>query len=428
MSDLTNNSNLDKANKGFVHLHVHTEFSLLDAMGKIPEIVAKVKQSGMTACAITDHGSGYGLVQMYNECKSQGVKPILGCEFYEAPASRYDKEGSIGKPYYHLILLVKNETGYKNLCKLISRSNTEGFYYKPRIDRELLEQCHDGLICLSACIAGRVPQDILNGKLEKAEEDILYFKNLFHDDFYLEIQNHGIKEEAIAAQEMVKLSKKTDTKLVCTNDCHYVNSSDAEAHEWLICIQTKKTIASEDRMIYVGDYSVKTEKEMRELFPALPEAFDNTVEVADKCNFEFEFGNYRMPKVILPEEYHNDYFQYLSDEAWKGYEKRYPVGHPRRGPAHKSLEYELSVIDKMGFSEYFIDTRKTILWARGHGILVGPGRGSGAGSVLNYCLYITDLDPLKYNLLFERFLNPERISMPKQYWAFNVNSMTQRCA
>lgn len=409
--------NTKKNGNGFVHLHVHSEYSLLDGMSKIPDLVKKIKASGMTACALTDHGVMYGLVDFYNECKSQGIKPILGCECYEASGSRLEKNINAGEDkYHHLILLVKNDIGYKNLCHLVSKSNIEGFYYKPRIDFELLKQYHEGLICMSACLAGRVPRAILHGlstgDRESVKEIILKYKKLFKDDYYLEIQNHGIREEQMVANELLYLSEELGIKLVCTNDCHYVNHEDKEAHEYLLCIQTKKKITDEDRMRYEGDYSVKTEEEMRQLFPSLPEAFDNTLEIADKCNFEFEFGNYRMPRVHIPTEYGTDYFRYLEDESWKGWEKRYPVGNPERETAKKDLEYELSVVKQMGFAEYFIDTRKTIKWAKEHGILVGPGRGSAAGSRMCYCLEITDIDPIPYNLLFERFLNPERISMP----------------
>ena len=275
----------------FAHLHVHTEYSLLDGMGKIKDIVKKVKESGMTACAITDHGVGSGLPDFYAECKSQEIKPILGCEFYEAPGSRFEKKSENDeKNYHHLILLAKNDQGYKNLCKLISRSNTEGFYYKPRIDQELLSKYHEGLICLSACIAGRLPRTIIKDGYEAAKEIALQYKTMFGEDYYLEIQNHGIREESIVAQELWKMSKELSIKLVCTNDCHYVNSDDSEAHEWLICMQTGKKI-DEPHMKYQGDYSIKSEEEMRKLFPSIPEAFDNTMEIVDKCNFEFEYGH-----------------------------------------------------------------------------------------------------------------------------------------
>ncbi|MDU5953584.1 MAG: DNA polymerase III subunit alpha [Ruminococcus sp.] len=408
---------MSNTKSGFVHLHVHGEYSLLDGMSKIPDLVKKIKDSGMTACALTDHGVMNGVVDFYNECQKQGIKPILGCECYEAPESRLDKNSHAGEErYHHLILLVKNETGYKNLCHLVSRSNIDGFYYKPRIDFELLEQYHEGLICLSACLAGRVPREILRGiscgDMEPAKKAILRYRELFGDDYYLEIQNHGIREEQIVANELVRFSDELGIKLVCTNDCHYTNSEDKEAHEYLLCLQTKKTLDSPDRLVYEGDYSVKTEEEMRQLFPSLPQAFDNTLEVADKCNFDFKFGDYRMPKVVIPKEYGNDYFRYLEDESWKGWEKRYPVGNRERETAKKDLEYELGIVKQMGFAEYFLDTRKTIRWSREHGILVGPGRGSAAGSLVAYTLGITQLDPIRYDLLFERFLNPERVSMP----------------
>jgi len=396
----------------FTHLHAHTEYSLLDSITKIKDLVKQIKALNMDACAITDHGVGYGLVEFYNECKKAGIKPILGCEMYEAPSDRFLKEEEDNEKYYHLILLVKNETGYKNLCKLITRGNTEGFYVKPRIDIALLKEFHEGLICTSACVAGRIATDILKGDLVKAEEDILMYKDIFGDDFYLEVQNHGLKDEQMVAYEIAKLSKKLGVKVICTNDSHYVYSEDKEAHDWALCIGYKKTVNDENRIKYEGDYSIKSEEDMRKLFPAFPEYFDNTEEIKDKCNFDFTFGNYRMPKVVIPDSYGTDYFRYLKDEAYKGLDIRYPVGHNERELAKERLAYELDVVEQMGFAEYFLDTRKTILWSRNNGILVGPGRGSAAGSVMCYCLSITDIDPLRYGLLFERFLNPERISMP----------------
>ena len=416
----------------FTHLHLHTDFSLLDSMIKIPELVKKIKELGMTSCAITDHGTAAGLVQFYNECKKEGIKPILGIEAYEAPESRFDKKLQENPDnYYHLILLVKNETGYKNLCKLVSRSNTEGFYYKPRIDFELLKEFHEGLICTTACVAGRVQRSIVRGDLKQAESDLLRYKELFGEDFYLEIQNHGIKEEKIIAQKFIEYSKKYNIKLICTNDCHYLNTEDALAHEWMLCIQTEKKMTDESHMRYQGDYSVKSEAQMRDLFPGQPEAFDNTQEIVEKCNFDFTFGVYKMPKVYIPEDFDysrevdyitgeilpddeksTKYYRYLKYLAFKGLEDRYPDGHGERDMAIKRLEYELSIIKQMEYSEYFLDTLKTIRWANENHILTGLGRGSAAGSVLCYCLGITGLDPLKYDLLFERFLNPERISMP----------------
>lgn len=397
----------------FVHLHLHSEYSLKDGMGKIPDIVKKVKKNGMSACALTDHGVGYGLVEFYDACKSEGIKPILGCEFYIAPDSRFSKvKENEEKAYHHLVILVKNEKGYQNLCVLISRSNTEGFYYKPRIDFQLLKEYHEGLICLSACIAGEVPRAILEGNIEKARYIAKQYKELFGEDYYLEIQNHGLTQEAVVTQQILLLSKELGIKVVATNDCHYVNHADKEAHEWLICMQMGKKLSDTSRMVYKGDYSIKSEEEMEDMFLSVPDAIENTNEVADKCEFELVYGQYRMPKVKIPPEYGENYFQYLSDEAWKGLRKRYPAENPNRNEAVRRLTYELGIVKQMNFAEYFIDTRKTIQWARAHKILVGPGRGSAAGSVMCYCLHITDIDPIKYNLLFERFLNPERVSMP----------------
>lgn len=400
----------------FTHLHVHTIYSLLDGMNKVKELVAKVKSLGQTAVAITDHGVMYGAVKFFDACKSAGIKPIIGCEVYVAPTDRFIKEEVNDEKYYHLILLCKNELGYKNLCKLVTRSNTEGLYYKPRIDFNLLKEFHDGLICLSACVAGEVPSNVIKGDIEKAKQTALKYKDLFGEDYYLEIQNHGLQEEILVRQELTKMSAELGIKLVATNDCHYLNTEDAEAHEWLLAMQTKKTMNDPDRLIYSGDYSVLSEEEMRSKFPSQPEAIENTQEIVDKCNFEFVYAHspaeYRMPKVVIPEIYGTDYFGYIKDEAYKGLDIRYPEGHPEREQAIKNLDFELGIIKQMGFAEYFLDTRKTILWARENGILVGPGRGSGAGSTLNYCLAITDLDPIKYGLLFERFLNPERVSMP----------------
>lgn len=398
----------------FVHLHAHTEYSLLDGLSKIGDYVGRVKELGMSAAAITDHGCMHGAVQFYSACKKAGIKPLIGIEAYEAPTTMSEKDKN--NKYYHLILIAKNEVGYKNLCILSTRSYTEGFYGKPRIDRTILKEHSEGLICLSGCVAGRIPQDILAGNLQAAEADMLWYKRVFGDDFYVEVQNHGLKDEAVAFEKAIKLAAKNNIKVVCTNDSHYVRSEDKEAHQWLLCMQTDKKLNDPDKLVYTGDYSIKSEEEMRELFPDNPEFFDVTQEIADKCEFEFKFAespaDYRMPRVDMPDSYNKDYLQYLKDEAYKGLDKRYPMGHPERAQAEKNLKYELSVVGQMGFAEYFLDTRKTIMWARSHGILVGPGRGSGAGSTMNYCLGITDLDPIKYGLLFERFLNPERISMP----------------
>ena len=401
--------------KEFTHLHVHDDYSLLDGLGKIPDYVAKAKSLGMNALAFTNHGTMAGLVTAYDECKKAGIKFIGGFEAYAAPhdKSRFEKKGLEGKAYTHLIILFKNKIGYKNGCALLTRSNTEGFYYKPRIDFELLKEHSEGLIIMSACLAGAVPRAIMDGNLDKARQIIQDYKEVFGDDYYLEIQDHGFREDKIVTNELLKLSKEFGVKLIATNDCHYVNKEDKEAHNWLLCMQMERRITDEDnRMINDGEYYLKSKEEMLNLFPYCPEAIYNTQEIVDKCNFEFEYGHYRMPKVHVPEKYNNDYFAYLKDEAWKGFEKRYPLGHVRREVAKNRLNYELGIVKEMGFDKYFLDIRKTIVHAKDNGILVGPGRGSGVGSCMNYCLRITDLDPLQYDLLFERFLNPERVSMP----------------
>lgn len=401
--------------KEFTHLHVHDDYSLLDGLGKIPDYVAKAKSLGMNALAFTNHGTMAGLVTAYDECKKAGIKFIGGFEAYAAPhdKSRFEKKGLEGKAYTHLIILFKNKIGYKNGCALLTKSNTEGFYYKPRIDFELLKEHSEGLIIMSACLAGAVPRAIMDGNLDKARQIIQDYKEVFGDDYYLEIQDHGFREDKIVTNELLKLSKEFGIKLIATNDCHYVNKEDKEAHNWLLCMQMERRITDEDnRMINDGEYYLKSKEEMLNLFPYCPEAIYNTQEIVNKCSFEFEYGHYRMPKVHVPEKYNNDYFAYLKDEAWIGFEKRYPVGHVRRELAKDRLEYELGVVKKMEFAQYFLDIRKTIVNSKKNGILVGPGRGSGVGSCMNYCLEITDLDPLQYDLLFERFLNPERISMP----------------
>lgn len=396
----------------FTHLHVHTDYSLLDGLGNVEDYVKYAKSLGMEALAFTDHGTMGGLVTAYDACKKHGIKFIGGFEAYVAPdgTTRFDKDSN--NKYNHLVILFKNEIGYKNGCILLTRSNTEGFYYKPRIDFDLLKEHSEGLIILSACLAGAVPRAITRGDLNKAEEIVKKYKEVFGDDYYLEIQDHGLEEERHVITEMLKLSQKCGVKLVATNDCHYVRHEDKEAHEWLLCMQTDHTIDDPRHIVYEGDYYLKSEKEMLDLFPYCKEAVYNTAEIVEKCSFEFNYGHYRMPKVHIPQEYGNDFFRYLKDKAWEGFERRYPIGHVRREDAKERLSYELDIIKQMNFAEYFLDILKTITWARDHGVLVGPGRGSGAGSCMNYCLGITDLDPLKYDLLFERFLNPERVSMP----------------
>ena len=394
----------------FVHLHIHSEFSLLDGANRIKDLPVRAKELGMDAMAITDHGVMYGAIDFYKACKKEGVKPIIGCEVYVAPRSRFDKEPNIDNKYNHLILLAKDNQGYKNLSKLVSLGFTEGYYYKPRIDLEILEKYHEGLICLSACLAGAVNQALLNGNNDKAEEIALWHKRVFGDDYYIEIQNNGIKEQVLANQKLVQLARKLDIPLVATNDAHYLKKEDAYNHEVLLCIQTGKRMSDVDRMRFDTDeLYVKSPEEMSEYFKAFPDAIENTVKIADKCNVEFEFGHTILPNYDVPPEFptHFDFFKKLCDD---GIKKRYG-----ENPSKEILdraEYEISIIKKMGYVDYFLIVWDFIHYAKTHGISVGPGRGSGAGSIIAYAIEITDIDPMKYDLLFERFLNPERISMP----------------
>ena len=394
----------------FVHLHIHSEFSLLDGANRIKDLPVRAKELGMDAMAITDHGVMYGAIDFYKACKKEGVKPIIGCEVYVAPRSRFDKEPNIDNKYNHLILLAKDNQGYKNLSKLVSLGFTEGYYYKPRIDLEILEKYHEGLICLSACLAGAVNQALLNGNNEKAEEIALWHKKVFGEDYYIEIQNNGIKEQVLANQKLVQLARKLDIPLVATNDAHYLKKEDAYNHEVLLCIQTGKRMSDVDRMRFDTDeLYVKSPEEMIEYFKAFPDAIENTVKIAEKCNVEFEFGHTILPNYDVPPEFptHFDFFKKLCDD---GIKKRYG-----ENPSKEILdraEYEISVIKKMGYVDYFLIVWDFIHYAKTHGIAVGPGRGSGAGSIIAYAIEITDIDPMKYDLLFERFLNPERISMP----------------
>ncbi len=394
----------------FVHLHVHSEFSLLDGANRIKDIPLRAKELGMKSIAITDHGVMYGVIDFYKACKNEGIKPIIGCEVYVAPRSRFDKEGQIDKEYSHLILLAKDNQGYKNLSKLVSIGFVDGYYYKPRIDLEVLEKYHEGLIALSACLAGSVNQAILAGNMEKAISTAKWFKDVFKEDYYLELQNNGIKEQVLANQKLVEISKKLDIPLVATNDAHYLKKGDAYNHEVLLCIQTGKKITDEDRMRFDTDeLYIKSPEEMADYFSNIPEAIENTVKIADKCNVEFEFGHTILPNYDVPKEYptHFDYLKKLCDD---GIKKRYG-DNPSKEILDRA-EYELSVINKMGYVDYFLIVWDFIHYAKENGIPVGPGRGSGAGSIVAYAIEITDIDPIKYNLLFERFLNPERISMP----------------
>ena len=394
----------------FVHLHVHSEFSLLDGANRIKDLPVRAKELGMDAIAITDHGVMFGAIDFYKACKANGVKPIIGCEVYVAPRTRFDKEPNVDNKYNHLILLAKNNEGYKNLSKLVSLGFVDGYYYKPRIDKEILEKYHEGLICCSACLAGEVPQTILRDGMEKAEEVALWYKNLFGDDYYLEVQANSLRDQIVVNQKLIQLSRKLGIKLVATNDAHYLKKEDYYNHEVLLCIQTGKRMTDEDRMSFeTNDFYIKSPEEMEEYFKNIPEALENTLEVADKCNVEFEFGHTILPNYDVPEEFktHYDYLKKLCDD---GLQKKY--GDAITQEILDRAEYELSVIKKMGYVDYFLIVWDYINYAKSQGIPVGPGRGSGAGSIVAYAIGITDIDPIKYSLIFERFLNPERISMP----------------
>ena len=394
----------------FVHLHVHSEFSLLDGANRIKDLPIRAKELGMDAMAITDHGVMFGVIDFYKACKANGIKPIIGCEVYVAPRKMSDKDPQIDARYNHLILLAKNMDGYNNLCKLVSLGFTDGFYYKPRIDKESLQKYHEGIICSSACLAGEVASNIMKDDMEKAKEAALWYKNIFGEDYYLEIQNNGIKEQTLVNQKLIQMSRELDIPLVATNDSHYLRREDAYNHEVLLCIQTGKKMSDEDRMKFdTEELYIKSPEEMIEYFKAIPEAIENTVKIAEKCNVEFEFGHTILPNYEVPEEFetHYDYFKKL---AYDGITNRYG-----ENPSQEILdraEYELGVIKKMGYVDYFLIVWDYVHYAKSHGIPVGPGRGSGAGSIIAYAIEITDIDPIKYGLIFERFLNPERISMP----------------
>ncbi|MCI9063003.1 MAG: DNA polymerase III subunit alpha [Clostridia bacterium] len=394
----------------FVHLHIHSEFSLLDGANRIKDIPVRAKELGMDSIAITDHGVMYGVIDFYKACKKEGIKPIIGCEVYVSPRSRFDKENGKDNKYNHLILLAKNMQGYRNLSKLVSIGFTEGYYYKPRIDLEVLEKYSEGLVCLSACLAGAVNQALLNGNEEEAERIALWHKNVFGEDYYIEIQNNGLKEQVLANQKLVKLARKLDIPLVATNDAHYLKKEDAYNHEVLLCIQTGKRMSDVDRMKFdTEELYIKSPEEMIEYFKAFPDAIENTVKIAEKCNVEFEFGHTILPNYDVPEGYATHY-DYIEKLCYDGIKNRYG-----ENPSQEILDrakYELGVVKNMGYVDYFLIVWDFIHYAKEHGIPVGPGRGSGAGSILAYAIEITDIDPIKYNLLFERFLNPERISMP----------------
>ena len=395
----------------FAHLHVHTEYSLLDGSNKIKEYVARVKELGMDSAAITDHGVMYGVIDFYKAAKAAGIRPILGCEVYVAPGSRFDRETGVNEErYYHLVLLAENNTGYANLMKIVSRAFTEGYYYKPRADMELLQEYHEGLIALSACVAGEVPRALLRGDYEGAKKAALKYEACFgKGNFFLELQDHGLESQARINPQLVRLSRETGIELAATNDVHYTYADDVEPHDILLCIQTGKKRSDENRLRYEGgQYYVKSEEEMRGLFPYAEEAVDNTQKIADRCHVEIEFGVTKLPKFDVPEGYTS--WGYLNKLCEEGLRERYP--EERMDEVHPRLEYELSVIREMGYVDYFLIVWDFIRFARENGIMVGPGRGSAAGSIVAYSLGITKLDPIRYNLLFERFLNPERVSMP----------------
>lgn len=401
----------------FTHLHVHTEYSLLDGSNKIKEYVKRVKELGMDSAAITDHGVMYGVIDFYRAAREAGIKPILGCEVYVAPNSRFDKELTGGEDrYYHLVLLAENNTGYANLMKIVSRGFTEGYYYKPRVDMEVLQTYHEGIIALSACLAGEVQRYIIKGLHEEAKKAALKYEACFgKGNFFLEMQDHGIPEQKLVNTELLKLSKETGIELVVTNDVHYTYKEDVDSHDILLCLQTGKKLADEDRMRYVGgQYYVKSEEEMKALFPYAWEAVENTQRIADRCHVEIEFGVTKLPKFEVPESY--DSWTYLNKLCSDGLAERYGDEHAPAGSTGQTLrerlDYELNVIRTMGYVDYFLIVWDFINYAKEHGIPVGPGRGSAAGSIVAYCLKITNIDPIRYQLLFERFLNPERVSMP----------------
>nr|WP_314931125.1 DNA polymerase III subunit alpha [Shuttleworthia satelles] len=395
----------------FVHLHSHTQFSLLDGSNKIRDYVSRVRELGMNAAAITDHGVMYGVIEFYKECHAQGIKPLIGCEVYVATGSRFDRNsGSAGEDrYYHLILIAENNRGYANLIKIVSAGFVDGYYYKPRVDREILERYHEGIICTSACLAGQVQKYLQRGQYEAAKEAALWHENTFgHGNYYLELQDHGQAVDGRVVQELIRLSGETGIPLVATNDCHYTMAEDWEAHDVLLCIQTGKKITDTDRMRYEGgQYYVKSEEEMRRLFPFAPEAIENTQKIADRCQVTIEFGVTKMPHYAVPRGY--DAWTYLNKLCYEGLDRRYGDGADTLKP---QLSYELGVIQKMGYVDYFLIVWDYINYARTHGCTVGPGRGSAAGSLVAYTTGITDIDPIRFQLIFERFLNPERVTMP----------------
>ena len=395
---------------GFTHLHLHTEYSLLDGACRLDDLLDRAVELGMDSIAITDHGVMYGAVDFYKKAKAKGIRPIIGCECYLASRGRNDKVHALDSERYHLVLLCKNATGYQNLIDMVSKSWTEGFYTKPRIDRELLEKHHEGLIALSACLAGEIPKALMADDYERAKERALWYNEVFgQGNFYLELQNHGIREQKQIEPLLIRLSEETGIPLVATNDTHYVRREDSKIQQVLICIATNSTIGQGNGLEFQSDeFYLKSEEEMRELFSHVPQAVENTGVIAEQCNYDFEFGNTKLPHFEVPDG--RDHFEWFKEQCVAGMYRNYGDNPPKE--YFDRLNYELDVINKMGYVDYFLIVHDFIRYAKSKGIPVGPGRGSGAGSIAAYCIGITGIDPMKYNLLFERFLNPERVSMP----------------
>ena len=394
----------------FVHLHVHTEYSLLDGACRINGMMERVKELGQDAIAITDHGVMYGCIDFYKAAKAAGIKPIIGCEVYVARRTMEDRVHGIDNKPYHLILLCKDRTGYENLCLLVSEAHIRGFYGKPRIDLELLEKHHEGLIATSACLAGAVPQHLLQEDYEGAKAYAMHMAEIFgEDNFYLELQDHGIEEQRAANQGVMRIARETGLPLIVTNDAHYLRKENAKMQDVMVCIQTNTTLDDPNRKLEfkTDEFYLKSEAELKELFPNCPEAFENTAKIAERCNLEFVFNEYHLPSFPVPEGYTNE--KYFRKLCYEGFEERYtdpPQSYIER------LEYEIDVISRMGYTNYYLIVWDFIRYAKEQGIPVGPGRGSGAASIVAYCMHITEVDPMKYALIFERFLNPERVSMP----------------